>query len=330
MLNLSKLLENNQIASVTINNVFNAQAAGENLYKDPNSFKKTLDCSRKIADRIVNNIHKLDPALIRENPYGIGIKGVTDASNDWSFKYITMKANTLFVIDETKLDEDLNEITPLGYFTEDVQVPAIFEGDRIWMSIVPHEIYTLQYYIEQAKGRVLAYGMGLCYFPLMAALKDDVTEVVIVEREQEPIDLFKKCIAPCFKEAAKKIKVIRSDAFDHTCTVKDGDFDTIFCDIWHDAEDGIGSYAKFLQAFGSFKKANVFYWIEETILTYAVRVLEILLIEQKEGADDSWYEQAAGDGDELINKMYKASKGRLDQKELGNPEYVKNILRSID
>ncbi len=100
--------------------------------------------------------------------------------------------------------------------------------------------------------------------------------------------------------------------------------------IWHDAEDGIGSYAKFLQAFGSFKKANVFYWIEETILTYAVRVLEILLIEQKEGADDSWYEQAAGDGDELINKMYKASKGRLDQKELGNPEYVKNILRSID
>ncbi len=51
-----------------------------------------------------------------------------------------------------------------------------------WMSITFNEIFTMQPAVDEAKGRVLALGLGLGYFAYMAALKPEVESVTIVER----------------------------------------------------------------------------------------------------------------------------------------------------
>lgn len=328
MLNLEETLSRNQELGDAINEIFNEQAGGNALFKDPVSFKKFLNCPKEIADSIINNTHELNPSIILDNPYIKRLKDQKAIRNDWSLKNTVLKANTLFVTSETTIDKNLKEITPLGYFSKDIEVPAVFENHRIWMSIVPHEIFTMQKAINESKGKVLAYGLGLGYFPLMAVMKDDVKEVVVVEKEQEPIDLYLKCIAPSFKESSK-IKIVKMDAFEHASKVKDGEYDMIFADIWHDAEDGLELYSEFLKYFDAFKKSIVSYWIEETILTYARRILEILLIEKEEGAIDEWYKDAQSKEDALINKIYWASKHRINQNELLSSNFVRSILRDM-
>ncbi len=328
MLNLEETLSRNQELGDTINEIFNEQAGGNALFKDHVSFEKCLNCPKRIADSIIDNVKELSPSVILDNPYIKGLITQKASYKNWSLENIVLKANTLFTTDETVIDSKLNEITPLGYFSKDIEVPAVFENDRIWMSIVPHEIFTMQKAIDNSKGKVLAYGLGLGYFPLMAAIKEDVKEVVVVEKEQEPIDLYLKCIAPCFKES-NKIKIVKMDAFKHASKVKDGEYDMIFADIWHDAEDGLELYSKFLKRFDGFKKSIVSYWIEETILTYARRILEILLIEKEEGATDEWYKEPQSQEDALINKIYWASKHRINQNELLSSNFVKSILRDM-
>ena len=328
MLNLEEILSRNQELGDAINEIFNEQAGGNALFKDPISFRKYLNCPKRIADSIIDNVKELNPSIILSNPYIKGLVSQKASYKDWSLENIVLKANTLFTSDETTVDSRLNEITPLGYFSKDIEVPAVFEKDRIWMSVVPHEIFTMQKAIDESKGKVLAYGLGLGYFPLMAAMKDDVEEVIVVEKEQEPIDLFLKCIAPSFKESSK-IKIVKMDAFKHASKVKDGEYDMIFADIWHDAEDGLELYSRFLKFFDGFKKSVVSYWIEETILTYARRILEILLIEKENGATDDWYKEAQNDEDALINKIYWASKHRANQNELLSSNFVRSILRNM-
>ncbi len=328
MLKLSKILNDNQSLSDQINDIFYAQADGTLLFKDKKSFYDSLRAPKKIKDRIVNSIEELDASLIEENPYIKGLRNHSFKLNDWQLKTILLKANSLFVKEETYADQDLNEVTKLAYFCKNIEVPALFEGDRIWMSVVPHEIFTMSNSLNQCKGRVLVYGLGLGYFPLMAAMKNDVKEVIIVEKEEEPIDIFSNFIAPNFKEA-KKIRIIKEDAFVHASKIKDDEFDTIFIDIWHDAEDGISAYSSFLKIFSEFKSTEVFYWIEETILTYAKRIIEILLIEREEGLTEKDYQKAKTIDDSLINDIYKAAKPYLDEKEILSSSMVKAILRRI-
>lgn len=326
MLNIQNVLNENQYVSDKINEIFNLQANDELLFKDHKSFKKALRAPKSVKERIVNNIKELDASVVLDNPYIKRIKNGSSSFKNWSFKTFTVKANHLFVIDETTVDKDLFEISPLGYFTKDIQVPAVLEGDRVWMSLVPHEFLTLQEAVDHSKGRVLTYGLGgLGYLPLMAAMKEDVTEVVVVERGQEPIDIFNTCVVPYFPEA-KKIKILKMDAFDHAPTVKDGDFDVIVPDIWHDAEDGLPMYIEFLKSFASFTKTDCLYWIEETMLTYAKRIIEILLIEKEEGATDEWYELTGNPSDDLINQIYHLAKNHLDEKDILSSNRVKSIL----
>jgi AraC-like DNA-binding protein len=60
------------------------------------------------------------------------------------------------------------------------------------MSITPNEIVTMREPVARASGRVLTLGLGLGYYAYMVHLKEDVTDVTVVEREQAVIDLFEK------------------------------------------------------------------------------------------------------------------------------------------
>ena len=44
--------------------------------------------------------------------------------------------------------------------------------------------------IKNAHGKVLTTGLGLGYFSYMASLKEDVSEIVIIERDEKVIKLW--------------------------------------------------------------------------------------------------------------------------------------------
>ncbi len=184
----------------------------------------------------------------------------------WIIKQAKYKEFELFVRDDFKYNG--KQVLPqLGYFTKDFSFPAIYENNRLWMSVTPNEINTMKKPIDEAFGNVLTFGLGLGYFSYMASLKENVKTVTIVEKNQEAIDLFKQHILPKFKTDFK-ITIIKNDAYDFLKTMNDSTYDYVFVDIYHDASDGLLVYNHFKEMETKFLKTKFSYWIEETIKYY--------------------------------------------------------------
>lgn len=211
---------------------------------------------------IKNVIKELDINDYINNPYYKNIKFNDIKSNNWQLKYINYKPFEAFVYDDLK--EVNNHILPsIGYFKEEFKYPAIFEQDRLWMSICPNEINTMKKSIDCAFGNVLVYGLGLGYYPYMLQFNENVTSITVVEKDRNAIKLFKNCIYPYFD---KYVKVIASDAFEFEKNISSNDYNYVFCDLWHDPSDGIDLYKKMK----TLEKENIIYsyWIENTLKFY--------------------------------------------------------------
>ena len=76
-----------------------------------------------------------------------------------------------------------NNFLMIQYFEEDVPFLTISKDNIIWMSITPNETWTILPAIERSFGKVITFGVGLGYYPLMCALKENVESVTIVEFE---------------------------------------------------------------------------------------------------------------------------------------------------
>ena len=70
----------------------------------------------------------------------------------------------------------------------------------------------------------------------MAAEKDSVNSVTIIEKEKDVIDLFTKFILPQFPHK-EKITIVQADALDYMQQLEDGTFDYCFADIWIGNDD---------------------------------------------------------------------------------------------
>ncbi len=152
MLNLEKMLERNEALSNEINEIFSLQRENNLTFNKDKGF---LIGSHKVEidEAITSNIKEIDPSLVLDNPYFKKLSKGEVRNGKWSLKTLSIKKNELFVTDETTINEGLEEITPLGYFSQNIEVPAIYEGKRIWMSLVPHEIKTMQKALDNAKGK---------------------------------------------------------------------------------------------------------------------------------------------------------------------------------
>jgi hypothetical protein len=60
----------------------------------------------------------------------------------------------------------------------------------VWMSVTPAEMISQSSGIRRAKGKVLVGGLGLGWFLEQVCNRDDVDEVVVVERSQELLDWY--------------------------------------------------------------------------------------------------------------------------------------------
>lgn len=98
---------------------------------------------------------------------------------------------------------------------------------ELMMSDTGMERISNKNFVKNANGRVLIAGLGIGMIIHNILSKEDVTEVVVIEKYQDVIDL----VEPKF--AHPKLKVICADIFEWT-PPKEEKYDTIYFDIWAD------------------------------------------------------------------------------------------------
>lgn len=211
-------------------------------------------------------IHQLDIEKYKNNPYYKNIKIPNMKEKRWELKEDKYKPYEAFVYNDLEKMEDNRLIPQIGFFDTEFTFPVVLENNREWMLITPNEIETMEEAVNEAKGRVLTYGLGFGYYAYMASQKQEVSSLTIVERDENVINLFEKYILPQF-ENKDKITIINEDAFKYAKNQMNKDnYDFVFVDIWHDPSDGVDMYLK-MKTLES-ENIKYMYWIEKTILCY--------------------------------------------------------------
>lgn len=135
-------------------------------------------------------------------------------------------------------------------FTTDVVIPTLVKGDlwdkcnrhehAVWMSITPSEILSARRGISLARGKCVVGGLGLGLFLRKIANKKTVTEIVVVEIEEDLLDWFGRDLCQQLaKETGKSITVICGDAMQELG--KHGKDTRYLYDIW----DGFPAYPSY-------------------------------------------------------------------------------------
>ena len=155
-------------------------------------------------------------------------------------------------------------VLKLGFFTDAVEFPGIYEGAIPWMSVCPSEIASMEPCISAASGRALVLGLGLGYYPFMISLRDEVQEITIVERQEEILRLFKEEILPQFPRR-DKIRLVKADAFEYVAGLAPGQYDFCFADIWENQFDGAPAYRRLRKEAQRLSSTRFSYWIEDAL-----------------------------------------------------------------
>ena len=258
--------------------------------------------------RIKPSIRKINVNDYKDNYYRNHICPKEYKDKKYQLTYLKMNPYQCFPYKDILIDENYVEVSQIGYFDTSFTYLAVLKDDVVWMSTDPNEINTMEESIKKAKGNVLAFGLGLGYFPIMCASKKEVTSVTIVEKDKEIINIFKKHILPLF-EYKEKITIIEDDAFKYA----KGDlnkYDYLFIDIWHNPEDGLPMYLKFKKILKN-KKIVTDYWLEKSILAMYRRCLLTVIEESLMGYTDKNYKVVENEYDKIINDLYFKTKDRV-------------------
>ena len=208
----------------------------------------------------------LDVAEFRSDPYIKNIRIPTAKDGDYTLTTAAYEPGELLEYDMPDLTKDPIE-HKVGYFTERVEFPGIYEGVVPWMSVCPSEINSMRRHIAKAHGRVLVLGLGLGYYPYMVSLKPEAESIAIVELQPEIIRLFQKYILPQF-ENRDKIRIIEADAFSYVGGLSGDEYDFCFADIWQNEIDGAWAYRKLRDSEEQLERIEFAYWIDDAIDWY--------------------------------------------------------------
>ena len=211
-------------------------------------------------------VRQHDPAVYEADAYFQAVKPLVSANAAIDLVHERIEPMELFVADDFRVDSEGRVLPQLGWFDRAFEFPAIREDGRVWMTVTPNEINTIQPAVRESRGKVLTYGLGLGYYAFHCLLKADVESVTVVERNPAVIDMFRRHLLPFFprKEA---LHIVQADAFDYAANVMPHEgFNTVFTDLWHDVADGLPLYQqmKALEVPGP----RYLYWIEQTLKCY--------------------------------------------------------------
>ena len=212
---------------------------------------------------LFSSAKKHDGASFRENSY---LKTL-DIRERRLGRFLLTEASyakgEIFQYDMPPLDGNL-VVPRLGFFTEEVRFPAVYEDNMPWVSICPSEINTMTADAVHARGRVLILGLGLGYYPFLISEKKEVKTITIVEKSQEIIRLFQEELLPQFPHK-EKIRIVEADAFRFLEETEPWEFDFCYADIWEGWEDGAIAYEKILPYEKRLYETQFCYWIEKEI-----------------------------------------------------------------
>lgn len=223
---------------------------------------------RKLYLDVPGTVKLLDVGEYENDPYYKSISLSDIRYKSWSVETKKYRPYELFCYNDLVLCDDGRILPRVGFFDREFHYPCILQNGREWMLITPNEIETMKKPVADAFGNVMTYGLGLGYFAFMAARKEEVKSVTVIEKDADVTDIFTKYILPQF-DCSHKITVKNCDAMLFAAeqkTKKISDFDFVFADIWHDASDGKELYLilKSLER----KDTRYSYWIEDTIKCY--------------------------------------------------------------
>jgi hypothetical protein len=296
----------------------------------------TLKAQLDLLTNVVNqSIHQLDASLLTSNPYYQLVKPLAIKKGRWALTYMTYEPYQSLLVGDVapQVKQHYLELTPLGYFKESLPYLVILQGDVVWMSVTPFEIQTMQPVLDLVHGSVLTFGLGLGYFAGMAAMKEQVTSVVVVERDPKAIALFMHSIYPLlpFKE---KITIIQQDAFLFFKKNKKP-FNHVFVDIYHTSEDGLPIYIKMKKYEQSQKMGTWHYWLEASILSLFRRYLILFINEQLQGLPNEYYTKTDTFEDQLFKGMFAITSELTiqqvkDIKQLLDIPSLKHLIQSIE
>lgn len=218
-------------------------------------------------------ISELDVRDFTGDPYYTNVKIPAAKRGKWEMKSEVLKAGEAFVCRDFLVTDDGRMIPQLGFFAEPFSFPAVLEGGREWMTLMPNETVTTLPAVAEASGKVLTYGLGLGYFAYRASMKDDVSSVTVVELSSDVIALFEEYVLPQFPRR-DKIRIVNADAFDFAENTAPGEkFDFAFVDFWHDAGDGRDLMLRMKEYEKYSPGCRFSYWLEDTINCYLDRNL---------------------------------------------------------
>jgi len=270
----------------------------------------------------IQEVRKIDPKLLLENPYYKAVGLVEDKEGPLRLEANYFAPYEGFLYDDVYVNPERNyeEKTPLGFFSSKVPYLQLVDRDQVWMSLTPQEVNTMERPLREMKGNVVTYGLGLGYFAYRAALKLDVHSVTVVEKDPRVIRLFERNILPRL-EVRRKIHVVQEDAFDFLALQKEeSQFDAAFFDLYHTADDGLPMYLKAKKAENP--RTKTYYWIESSILALFRRYVLTLLFEDSQGMKDEDYAHPVSDEEKLLLRLRLG----LADLELKTPEELRAFL----
>ena len=208
------------------------------------------------------SVREMDARKYTENPYYKTIKIDDVKDGAWELRRECYPAYRLFIAGDMEISDDMCEIAPLGFFSEDFYFPAVLEDGNEWMTLTPVDLDTSDEAIEAAHGKVVTFGLGLGYYAFMCAEKEEVESITVIEKSPDVIRLFKTHILPKFPNA-DKVRIICADAFLYAEEEmpKEG-YDVAFVDTWRDASDGAPMYARMKKLEHLSCGTRFLYWIE--------------------------------------------------------------------
>ena len=231
-----------------------------------------------LFDAAAGEVHRVPTETVTENPYYRTIrpaKGTAGAISLLTSDYVPYELFQMY--HEERPGASPFATADVGFFEKPVTFPVLEEDGRVWMSVVHSEIASMAAGIAAAHGRVVTFGLGLGYYAFMAAAKDDVSRVTVIEKNPDVIALFETYILPQFP-FADKIEIIEADAFRFLEETEDGAYDFGYADFWEGAEDGTLLYLEFLRKAKRFTRTKFAYWIESAFIDAYFRPAALLCL----------------------------------------------------
>ena len=307
---MSEIVGNQHIVNnsevTTLMNKFHSKAV--DILSDKYTTELDIDLSNDEDEDIFNyyikeRIHQLNSGEYTSNPFYKTVKVNNIVDGDYEIVMDKYLPYELFAYKDMTIDEDFGELNSFGFFTNEFPFLAINHKGVTWMSITPNEIETMKDSLSKVKGDILVLGLGLGYYPFMAALKDEVKSITVIEIDKKVIELFNKHLYPHFINK-EKIKIINIDAFEYLKV--NADYDYAFIDLWHDPYDGVELFIKSKRLEKNGKEYH--YWLESSMYALLRRCFISLLEEQLAGCKEDNYKTSKSITDTIINKYYEQTK----------------------